>query len=246
MARKEPLKSDQQQLVKLKDFVKNKMTMTANYQPVILRELLTNGGTATQNELCLALLQGDQDVMDYWRRTLMRWPLDTLRNKHQLIEYQASNKTFKLLFDLSSIEEVTEIVEVCEDKISKFNKQAIPKKASTRFKLIEQAKGCCQACGALGNKTTPLDIDHIIPQSKAKNGKIKTSNGEFINVNDESNLQVLCSSCNRGKKDQGHFNFKPSEKRLTEAVSEILQKAIELGFNTNEIIKNAQKFATSA
>lgn len=239
------LEDQQQQLEKLKDFVTTKMTMTANYQPVIIRELLKRGGKATQGELALALLQEDQDVMDYWRRILMRWPYKTLRDKHGIVKYVATTKTFHLLFNLSESDEVKEISELCNVRISNFKKQTIPKKSGIRFKLIEQAKGCCQACGAFGDKENSLDIDHIIPQSKAKNGKVKTELGDIVGVHDERNLQVLCETCNSGKKDQGHFNFKPSEKRITEAVSEIMKRAIELGFDHKEIIDNALKSAAS-
>jgi hypothetical protein len=40
----------------LEEFVSYKMSMTANYQPGIIRELLVRGGSATKDELALALL----------------------------------------------------------------------------------------------------------------------------------------------------------------------------------------------
>jgi hypothetical protein len=241
MANKKTLNQKSKDFEELKLFIQSKMSMTANYQPVIIRELITRGGKATKDELALALLQQDQEEMDYWRKILMRWPYDTLHKKHGIIEYHSTSKTFELLYNPTSGDEAAAVIELCETKISKFKKQVIPKKSSTRIKLIEQAKGCCQACGAIASKKAPLDLDHIIPQSKAKNGKVKTLTGEILNVHDESNLQILCAPCNRGKRDQGVFNFKPSEERMTEAVSEILKRAIELGFDENEIIEKARK-----
>lgn len=43
----------------LREFVENKMSMTANYQPVILRELLLRGGVATKEQLTHALMKED-------------------------------------------------------------------------------------------------------------------------------------------------------------------------------------------
>lgn len=57
---------------------------------------------------------------------------------------------------------------------------AIPK--SLRYKILERDGNKCRSCGA----TNCLEIDHIIPRSKG---------GPTI----ESNLQVLCADCNRGK-----------------------------------------------
>ena len=225
----------------LREFVDSEMSMTANYQPVIIRQLLIQGGRATKDELMLALLLEQPDVINYWRSILMKWPKLILVKKHKLILYRSKTKTFELLFDLSNSEEVSVISKICDVKIAKFRKFAVRKESGIRYKLIEQAKGCCQACGSLGTLENPLDIDHIVPQSKAKEGKIRSAQGVLIGVNDEENLQVLCIACNRGKRDQGHFNFKPSEERLTEAVTEIVNRAKDLGMDVDKILIKAQE-----
>ncbi len=225
----------------LEEFVSYKMSMTANYQPVIIRELLVRGGSATKDELALALLLEQPDVVEYWRNIVMKWPYKTLLKKHGLIAYRSKTKTFELLFDLSDPKDVAEISKLCDAKIATFRKLAISKASGIRYKLIEQAKGCCQACGSLGANESPLDIDHIVPQSKARNGKVKTAGGIVIGVDDEENLQVLCAACNRGKRDQGHFNFKPSQERLTDAIVGIIDRALEQGMDVNSILANAWK-----
>jgi 5-methylcytosine-specific restriction endonuclease McrA len=230
---------------KLKEFVELTMSMTANYQPIIIRELLRRGGQASKNELAIALILEDQDEFNFWRKTVMRWPYETLRKKHGIVNYHSASEIFELPFDLSNPVETEEILELCEEKISAFKKKIIPKKSGIRYKLIEQSKGCCQACGAFGDSENPLDIDHIVPQSKAKNGMIKTAVGDMLDMNDEANLQVLCAACNRGKKDQGEFNFKPSEARLTEAISGILDRATEMGFDVEKILEDACRSAVT-
>jgi diadenosine tetraphosphate (Ap4A) HIT family hydrolase len=65
---------------------------------------------------------------------------------------------------------------------------------SLRFLALKAAGGRCQLCGASA-KDRPLDVDHIIPQ--ARGGK-----------NELANLQVLCSKCNRSKRDQDQTDFR--------------------------------------
>ena len=63
------------------DFLNNKMSMTANYQPVIIRELLKRSGTASVDELLKSLMIEDQLLIIKWRKILMNWP-----KRHFLIE----------------------------------------------------------------------------------------------------------------------------------------------------------------
>jgi hypothetical protein len=53
---------------------------------------------------------------------------------------------------------------------------------SLRYAILERDGFACRSCGA----TNCLEIDHIIPRSKG-------------GLTVESNLQVLCADCNRGK-----------------------------------------------
>ena len=53
------------------DFLNNKMSMTANYQPVIIRELLKRSGTASVDELLKSLMIEDQLLIIKWRKILM-------------------------------------------------------------------------------------------------------------------------------------------------------------------------------
>jgi len=234
------LSLEKKDLKVLKEFVASKMSMTANYQPVIIRELLSRGGEATKDELALALLLEQPDVVDYWRNTLMKWPYKTLVKKHELISYQSKQKKFVLQFDLSRPEDVGVVYKMCDVAITRFRKSIASKSSGIRYKLIEQAKGCCQACGSFGTKDSPLDIDHIVPQSKSKNGKVRNASDVLIGVNDEENLQVLCSACNRGKRDQGHFDFKPTQERLVEAMTEIIHRAKNQGLDADSIFNTAQ------
>src|SRR5262249_1262602 len=65
---------------------------------------------------------------------------------------------------------------------------------SLRYLALKAAGGRCQLCGATA-KERLLDVDHIIP--RARGGK-----------NELANLQVLCMTCNRSKRDQDDTDFR--------------------------------------
>ena len=62
--------------------------------------------------------------------------------------------------------------------------------SSVREYVLQRNKFQCQSCGKQ-EKETQLNIDYIVPLAKGGS-------------NDISNLQVLCSRCNRQKKH--HFD----------------------------------------
>ena len=66
-----------------------------------------------------------------------------------------------------------------------------------RYELLKEANGKCLLCG-ISAKERPLDVDHIVPRSKGGS-------------DDKSNLQVLCSKCNRGKSNKDDTDFRNIE-----------------------------------
>lgn len=59
---------------------------------------------------------------------------------------------------------------------------------SVRYKALKRSNGCCECCGARGQKVSPLHVDHIKPRSKFPELSLTLAN-----------LQVLCEACNLGK-----------------------------------------------
>ena len=68
--------------------------------------------------------------------------------------------------------------------------------AAQRAKILLRNGYTCQVCGAGAGDPNPLDptktlrlhVDHVVPVSKG-------------GTDDDSNLRVLCSACNEGRKD---------------------------------------------
>ena len=227
----------------LENFLLEKMSMTANYQPVIIRELLRRGGTATVDELLKSLIVEDQILLSRWRFKLMNWPKKTLA-RHELVSYDRKTTKFKLLVDIKTTNKIKKLIHICDNKIKTFNSPLIRREASVRFQVIEQrAKGRCEACGVLP-RVKPIDLDHIVPKAVAErnrgiwHGKVPDRHGNMIGVDDFDNLQMLCETCNRGKRDQGKFHdFRPSNDSLVEAVNSIILRAQEI--TENEPTKRA-------
>ena len=210
------------------DFLNNKMSMTANYQPVIIRELLKRSGTASVDELLKSLMIEDQLLIIKWRKILMNWPKKTLSNR-KIVAYNKTKKEFELLVQLSDQQRIDELIKICTKKIMSFDTPVIRREAALRFQLLERAHGRCQACGISSFKC-PLDIDHIVPRAEAErkrgiwHGKVPNRKRALIDIDDIENLQVLCEKCNRGKRDQGKFHdFRPSKISLIESGSAMVE-----------------------
>src|SRR5689334_4625140 len=100
-------------------FLHETMSMTEVYQPVIIRELINNGGALTKDKLAKAISEFDASVLTYYKRILMRWPKATL-TKHRVIEYHRESKVFRLCSYPEDLRMREEVLRVCEKKIAEW------------------------------------------------------------------------------------------------------------------------------
>lgn len=212
---------------KLLEFLRNTMSMTDVYQPVVVRELLLHGGHRTKTELAAALAAHDIAVQEYYERIVMRWPKITL-TKHEIIDYERKTSVFRLLTYPEEPELRNEAILVCEEKIEdwfekkKSRERAPEAGASVRYEVLKEAGGKCQLCG-IAAEVRPIDIDHIVPRSKAdKHGKVRL-NGQLIEVNDRENLQALCFACNRAKRASDDTDFRRRGKLVRDRIPQIIE-----------------------
>lgn len=190
-----------------------------------------------RDELAKELLVEDRFSVGNAVQTLMRWPKRTLE-KHGIIRYDRTNRRFELLVEFESDEYRDNVVSVCTSAISTW-RQKEGKKVSSRFyAVVESAGGRCQACGILGS-IRPIDVDHIIPRSRARNGRVTLADGTRVAVDDVRNLQALCERCNRGKRDSSTFDFRPSESRIIETLQLVLERGAELGYERSVLLRRA-------
>ena len=187
----------------LVEFLTNRMSMSHVYQPVVIRALVDAGGAATVRQLAQSFLLQDESQLLYYERRIKEMPLKVLR-KHGVV--QADGKLVSLTVASLTLQQQAHIRMLCEERLQSFvQKHGLsiwdyrlldndPVPDSLRYQALKRCSGRCALCGATKNDR-PLDVDHIIP--RARGGK-----------NELANLQVLCSKCNRSKRDQDDTDFR--------------------------------------
>jgi len=185
------------------DFIKNRMSMSHIYQPLLIKSLVESGGTATIRQLANVFLSQDESQLQYYEKRIKEMPLRVLR-KHEIVSKDSD--LVSLNVKNLTFEQKAQIKMLCEKKLQEFvvkrglgiwdyrllDTDPIPD--SLRYRVLKESGGRCSLCGAT-KKERPLDVDHIRPKSKG--GK-----------NVYENLQVLCSKCNRSKKDKDDTDFR--------------------------------------
>jgi predicted house-cleaning noncanonical NTP pyrophosphatase (MazG superfamily) len=213
---------------KLKYFLENVMSMTEVYQPLIIKTLLESGGVCSKTELAKILAQNDLSYIEYYKSILMKWPKRTLE-KHNILKYDRKEMEFVLNKDYYKQENYKDELLICENKMkawifSRKNKVVIVDRESIRYKLLKNSKHKCQLCG-IPSSLRHLEVDHIVPKSKANRyGKVKKG-GILIDVDSEDNLQILCSKCNRGKRANDDTDFRNRNKLVRDKIPSLLKDA---------------------
>lgn len=78
-----------------------------------------------------------------------------------------------------------------------------------RYRVLQKAGGSCKLCGCRATPDNPIQVDHIKPRSLHPELELA-----------ESNMQVLCQSCNKGKSntDDTDWRWKAS-RELTDGMN---------------------------
>jgi ATP adenylyltransferase len=187
----------------LSDFIKNRMSMSHIYQPLLIKYLIEAGGSATLRQLALDFLQQDESQLIYYEKRIKEMPLKVL-SKHQVLAWDG--KLITLNTGKLTYQEKAQIKVLCENRLQDFirrkglaiwdyrllDTQPVPD--SLRFQVLRNSGGRCALCGATKRESV-LDVDHIIPRSRG--GRTAPEN-----------LQVLCAKCNRSKGNRDSTDFR--------------------------------------
>lgn len=218
----------------LKDFLENRMRMSHIYQPLLIKTLVELGGIATVRHLAMIFLDNDESQIQYYEKRLKEMPIKVL-SAHDVIS--RDDELVRLNVKNLTLEQKAEIKKICEAKIQEYITSRGMKiwdyrlldgfqvPDSVRYQVLKEGGGHCALCGATVNER-PMDVDHIIPRSKG--GKTEYSN-----------LQVMCSKCNRSKRNTDDTDLR---KRLDNEFREDCPFCRKMG--TDEvIIENEHAFA---
>jgi len=187
------------------DFIENKMSMSHIYQPLLIKTLLESGGSSTVRDIALEFLSYDESQIKYYGTVAKNMPIRVLKShgvvekNKDLVELTAKGLSFSQRQKLKSLcdQRLNDFLESRGLKLWDYRLLADPVPDSMRYRVLKASNFRCELCGATKNER-PLDVDHIIPRSK----KGKT---------EESNLQVLCSKCNRSKGNKDDTDFRQTE-----------------------------------
>jgi hypothetical protein len=164
-------------------FITEDMQMQHIYQPVMLIELLKNGGQALEEDIARVFVNRDPTQQKYYEdkfRNMVGKVLksngitDRERSVHRLIGY-----------DQLTPEQVEKLIGLLRDRLANeeskrgelfwkhraTNREAIS--GSIRYEVLKMAKGRCECCG-ISVEDRPIDVDHIVPRSKTGR-KLSTS-----------------------------------------------------------------------
>ena len=189
----------------LKRYLTEEIRMSHIYQPVMLKRVFLNDGSASINEIAKDLLSYDQSQIEYYEDRTKNMVGNVLTKKRGITEKVGDRYTIGN-FQALSDKEKQELVSLCNGLIDSYldkRKQTlydhrrigsdyVP--GSLRYQVLSRAKGRCELCG-ISKDEKALDVDHIIPRSKGGS-------------NDMSNLQALCYTCNRQKRNTDDTDFR--------------------------------------
>ena len=189
----------------LHTFLTNQIRMSHIYQPVMLKRIFLNDGSASVNEIAKDLLSYDQSQIEYYEDRAKNMVGKVLTNNRN-ITLKDGDQYLIDGFDRLSVIEKQELIKLCDELIEEYlakRKQTlydhrrissdyVP--GSLRYQVLSQAKGRCELCG-ISKDEKALDVDHIVPKSKG-------------GADDITNLQALCYTCNRQKRNTDDTDFR--------------------------------------
>lgn len=192
----------------LETYIRDQMRMSHIYQPVMLRVLLENGGSATIEEVAKALLSYDRSQVEYYeiRTKNMVGKVLTQNGAVEPIKDGRRIVGYKLAATDLTAREVAALIDLCQQRLSAYIDQRgdgiwghrgiadgyVP--GSVRYDVLKRAKHRCELCGAHEGQAA-LHVDHIVPRAKGGSDDI-------------SNFQALCLTCNTNKRDRDDTDFR--------------------------------------
>lgn len=192
----------------LRDFVRDQMRMSHIYQPVMLRILFEQGGSATLEQIAKALLSYDRSQVEYYQLRTKNMVGKVLTQNGVVEPILQGRKVsgYRLAAEHLSDEERSTLLDLCDARLTAYMDKRgaslwdhrsiaegyVP--GSVRYEVLKRAKYRCELCGAHEDQAA-LHVDHIIPRARG-------------GIDDITNFQALCVTCNTNKRDRDDTDFR--------------------------------------
>ena len=181
------------------------MRMSQVYQPVMLIELLKNSGQASIEQIAQAILNKDPTQLEYFAEVVKNMVGKVLTRNRGITNKDGNIYTLVGSNEISK-SEIEELISLCEKRITDFESKrgdAVwahrkrghrPISGSVRYEVLSRAKFRCELCGISADEKN-IEVDHIHPKSLG-------------GVDEISNYQALCYSCNAAKRNTDSTDFR--------------------------------------
>lgn len=189
----------------LKTFLSTRMRMSHLYQPVMLRRLLLNGGSATRREIAQDVLNRDPSQLEYYEKIVRDMVGRVLTSKQHLVARTGDTYSLEGAPALS-VDEVQDLVGLCDEQIAAYearrgtamwdhrHRSHRALSGTLRYEVLKRAHYRCELCG-ISAEIKALEVDHILPR-------------KHRGSDDITNLQALCYTCNASKRDRDATDFR--------------------------------------
>ena len=189
----------------LKNFISIDMQMSHIYQPVMLKEILSNQGKATVTQIAQAILNRDPTQVDYYSE-IVKNMVGRVLTKNRGVTEKSGNEYRLIDSESLTQDQVSQLIALCDQKIEAYeekrdgahwehrkrSREAVS--GTVRYEVLKRAKFRCELCGITAADKS-LDVDHITPKSLG--GK-----------DDIANYQALCYTCNGQKNNKDDTDFR--------------------------------------
>jgi ATP adenylyltransferase len=186
------------------EFITRQMRMSHVYQPVMLMELLCNGGIASTTKIAKAILGRDESQIEYYEKITRDMVGRVLRNRGVVSKH---GKDFSLNgYSSLTNDEIAQLVAACQARLDEYLEQRGSRawqhrklaagyiSGTLRYDVLKRAQFHCELCG-ISADLKALEVDHIIPRNHG-------------GTDSTDNLQALCYSCNAMKRDRDDTDFR--------------------------------------
>lgn len=191
--------------MRLSDYLKGQMRMSHIYQPVMIWTLLDKGGKASIHEIAREIAGYDEAMLEYYEERVKNM-VGKVLTKNKITSRPLSDRQSFELSALYNNDEIEELKELCEKKISEFierrnidiwdhrrnTRRPVP--GSVRYKVLVNAHHKCELCG-IDASVRALEVDHIVPKSLGGPDSL-------------DNYQALCYKCNTNKGNRSDIDLR--------------------------------------